>query len=211
MEVWIERLIFTRKKHMTTLTESKSQPGKKPLSLSLSKILTQRKTKPYVHPYVGGALLGVVLFLAFFVTGNGLGASGGLNRLVVWVEDMISPAHIDQVPFLIGIAGGDKNPLDNWVVPVLFGTVAGGFISGWLNGRLKVETNKGPNISKQSRWIFALIGGVIMGFGARMARGCTSGQALSGGAVLSVGSWAFMFAVFAGGYAIAYFVRKLWN
>ena len=57
----------------------------------------------------------------------------------------------------------------------------------------------------------AFIGGGFMGYGARMARGCTSGQALSGGAVLSVGSWAFMFAVFAGAYALAYFVRKLWN
>jgi len=47
--------------------------------------------------------------------------------------------------------------------------------------------------------------------GARMARGCTSGQALSGGAVLSAGSWAFMMCVFAGAYAVAYFVRKFWN
>jgi len=59
--------------------------------------------------------------------------------------------------------------------------------------------------------LFAFLGGSIMGYGARMARGCTSGQALSGGAVLSVGSWAFMFSVFAGGYALAYFVRRLWN
>mgnify|MGYP003565925772 CR=1 FL=1 len=57
----------------------------------------------------------------------------------------------------------------------------------------------------------AFLGGAIMGYGARLARGCTSGQALSGGAVLSVGSWAFMFAVFGGGYALAYFVRKTWN
>jgi hypothetical protein len=34
---------------------------------------------------------------------------------------------------------------------------------------------------------------------------------LSGGAVLSVGSWAFMFAVFAGAYALAYFFRRYWN
>ncbi len=61
------------------------------------------------------------------------------------------------------------------------------------------------------RWLFAFLGGSIMGYGARMARGCTSGQALSGGAVMSVGSWAFMFAVFGGGYAVAYFVRRLWN
>ena len=52
--------------------------------------------------------------------------------------------------------------------------------------------------------------GAVAG-GARLARGCTSGQALSGGSVLSVGSWAFMFAIFGGGYAVAYFVRKLWN
>ena len=39
-------------------------------------------TKPYIHPYLGGALLGVVLFTAFFLTGNGLGASGGLNRII---------------------------------------------------------------------------------------------------------------------------------
>ena len=58
---------------------------------------------------------------------------------------------------------------------------------------------------------FAFLGGAFMGYGARLARGCTSGQALSGGAVLSVGSWAFMFAVFGGAYALAYFVKKLWN
>jgi hypothetical protein len=34
---------------------------------------------------------------------------------------------------------------------------------------------------------------------------------LSGGAVLSVGSWVFMFAVFAGAYALAYFLRRVWN
>jgi hypothetical protein len=171
----------------------------------------QRPEKPYVHPYLGGALLGVVLFLAFFLTGNGLGASGGLNRLVVFVEDKLVPEHVDRTSYLLKLAGGDKNPLDDWIVPAIFGTVLGGLTSGWLNGRLKVKTNKGPNISIQSRWGMAFLGGAIMGYGARMARGCTSGQALSGGATLSVGSWAFMFSVFAGAYLIAYFVRKLWN
>ena len=46
---------------------------------------------------------------------------------------------------------------------------------------------------------------------AKLTRGCTSGQALSGGAVQSVGSWAFMLSVFAGGYAAAYFVRRQWR
>lgn len=170
-----------------------------------------RKARPYVHPYLGGILLGLVLFGTFFLTGNGLGASGGMNRLIVWVEDLIAPEHVDRTAYLTSMAGGVANPLDSWVVFVTIGLFAGGAVSGYLNGRTKLETDRGPRTPVKVRWVFAFIGGTLMGFGARMARGCTSGQALSGGAVLSVGSWAFMFAVFAGGYALAYFVRKLWN
>jgi hypothetical protein len=192
---------------MTALT--RTQPKKR--ILVSQKLFTKRETKAYINPYLGGALLGIVLFLSFFLTGNGLGASGGLNRIQVFVEDLIVPGHVDRTPYLLGMAGGDLNPLDNWIVFGIIGTLLGGLTSGWLNGRLKVETNKGPNITKRTRWMMAFAGGAIMGYGARLARGCTSGQALSGGATLSVGSWAFMFAVFAGGYAVAYFVRKLWN
>jgi hypothetical protein len=175
------------------------------------KSLFEREEKAYVNPYLAGLLLGLVLFLSFYITGNGLGASGGLNRFVVYFEDLIVPEHVNRTPYLLEMAGGDRNPLDSWVVLVAVGTVIGGFASGWVNGRVRFETNKGPNVSNRKRWMMAFIGGSFMGFGARLARGCTSGQALSGGAVLSVGSWAFMFAVFAGGYAVAYFVRRLWN
>ena len=174
------------------------------------KALFNRPEKPYIHPYLGGLLLGILLFLAFFLTGNGLGASGGLNRFVVAVQDVVSPLHVDTTPYLLKMAGGDKNPLDDWVVMVVIGAIVGGFASGWMNGRFKFETKKGPRISARTRWATAFIGGAIMGFGARMARGCTSGLALSGGATLSVGAWAFMMCVFAGAYAVAYFVRKLW-
>jgi uncharacterized protein len=172
---------------------------------------TSRETRDFINPYMGAILLGIVLFIAFLITGSGLGASGGLNRIVVSVQDIVSPDHVDTTPYLLNMAGGDKNPFDNWVVFMVFGTLIGGAFSGWFNGRMKIETVKGPKISNRSRWMLAFTGGAIMGYGARFARGCTSGQALSGGAVLSVGSWAFMFAVFAGAYATAYFVRKTWN
>ena len=47
--------------------------------------------------------------------------------------------------------------------------------------------------------------------GAKLARGCTSGQALTGGALLSAGGWAFMMMVFAGGYGAAWMVRRQWQ
>lgn len=191
---------------MTTYTPTET--GVQPTAM---RARIRRVARDYVNPYFAGILLGLVLFLAFFFTGNGLGASGGLNRILVFFEDLVAPGHIDRVSYLLEMAGGDRNPLDSWVVYVTIGTVLGGFVAGWRNGRVKLETNRGPHVPVRVRWLMAFLGGTLMGYGARLARGCTSGQALSGGAVLSVGSWAFMFAVFGGGYALAYFLRKFWN
>lgn len=171
----------------------------------------RRPEKAYLHPYLAGAILGVVLFLAFLLTGNGLGSSGATSRIDAALVDLVAPEHVDKTPYLLKMAGGDKNPLDDWIVPVFFGALLGGLVSGFWNGRLKLVTNKGPGISNRTRWVMAFLGGLIFLYGARMARGCTSGQALSGGATLAAGSWLIMLAIFASAYLLAYFVRKLWN
>ena len=167
--------------------------------------------RPYLHPYVGGALLGLVLFASFILTGHGLGASGGLGRLIIAVQKAIDPQHINLNPYLAIAGGGAKNPLNHWVIWEILGMLFGGLVSGWIGGRLKVETRKGPRITVHQRWLFAVIGGFFMGYGARMARGCTSGQGLSGGAVLSAGSWGFLMMVFLGGYLLARPMRRLWT
>lgn len=173
--------------------------------------MPRNEPRGYVNPYAAGAALGVVLFLAFFITGNGLGASGALNHVQVAFLKWLSPAQVNRIGYFSDIGGGHLSPLKHPGVYMLLGTFFGGMISGILAGRFRVETRKGPHVGVAARWALAFAGGAIMGYGARMARGCTSGQALSGGAVLSVGSFAFMFAVFAGAYALAYFVRRLWN
>ncbi len=190
---------------MTTATQAHPKPRARGRVSLLA-----RQARPYWNAYTGGVLLGLVLFASFFITGSGLGASGGLSRYVAYLEDLVAPGHVNQVPYLIKMAGGERNPLDNWIVFVTTGVILGGFFSGVRNGRARVETNKGPGISTRTRWAVAFVGGVLFTYGARMARGCTSGQALSGGATLSAGSWVVMFAIFGGAYALAYFVRKLW-
>ena len=92
----------------------------------------------------------------------------------------------------------------------MIGVAIGAFVSGWLAGRLRVTIDKGPRISKRTRYALSLGGGVLTGIGARLARGCTSGLALSGGAVLSVGAFVFMMSVFAAGFIGAYFLRRDW-
>jgi uncharacterized membrane protein YedE/YeeE len=106
--------------------------------------------------------------------------------------------------------GGEKNPLDSWLIFEVLGVVVGGLVSGAMTGRLKKETNKGNQISNKQRWMFAVLGGALFGFGAKMARGCTSGLILSGGATLSLGAWIAIVAMFGAAYATAFFVKKLW-
>ncbi len=170
-----------------------------------------RPTKPYMYPYWGGILLGVVLFLAFLIPGTGLGASGALAAVGAFLVDLVAPGHVDRTPILAHLAGGHKSPFTSWLIPLVLGMIIGGFVSGVLGGRAKWETTRGPRISDKTRWALAFVGGFIFVYGARMARGCTSGQALTGGAVLSAGSWAIMMAIFAGAYALAYFLRNVWN
>jgi hypothetical protein len=175
------------------------------------RVRTPKPPRAYINPYLGGALLGVVLFLSFYITGNGLGASAAINRVQVAILNVFAAGHVDRVGYMSEMGGGHRNALDHPSVFMLLGTFLGGALSGLLNRRLKFETRRGPRISVPARWAIAFLGGAIMAYGARLARGCTSGQALSGGAVLSVGSFAFMFSIFIAAYALAWSLRRLWT
>ena len=107
---------------MTTYTPSETEA---PVAEGKTKV--EKVAKAYINPYLAAILLGIVLFTAFFLTGSGLGASGGLNRILVFFEDLIVPGHIDRTPYLLAMAGGSKNPLDSWIVFLTLGTIIGGF------------------------------------------------------------------------------------
>jgi uncharacterized membrane protein YedE/YeeE len=169
-----------------------------------------RGKEGYVSPYLVGLGLGLTLLLAFYIMGRGLGASGAEFRLVAAGEKVISAEHVDHNAYLAHYAGGDKNPLNAWLVYEVIGMMVGGLFSAAEAGRLKLMVERGPRCPRGRRLLFAFVGGALMGFAARLARGCTSGQGLTGGATLALGSWAFLWAVFIGAYATAYFVRKQW-
>ena len=142
--------------------------------------------------------------------GQGLGASGGFTRYLVAAIDLVAPGYVSRSPYWSNYAQPGASPLFDYLVFELIGVAIGGFVSGWLSGRLRVSVDKGPRISDRKRYFLALGGGILTGLGARLARGCTSGLALSGGAVLSAGAYVFMMAVFAAGFAGAYFMRRNW-
>lgn len=174
---------------------------------------SQRRTAAgYMNPYLAGVGLGLVLLASFVIMGRGLGASGAFSSAVAVAVEAGSPEHAASNAFYTGyLENGVGHPLKSWLVFEVIGVALGGFLSAALAGRLRPTVEKGPRIGTGARLGLAFVGGSLMGVGSKLARGCTSGQALSGGALLNVGSWAFMLMVFAGGYAIAYFLRREWR
>lgn len=166
-------------------------------------------TKPFLNPYLAGVLLGLVLLATYAVAGRGLGASAGFAAVATWLTGLVAPAHMHANPVHMKF-WNDGAPLLHWTLILLLGTFIGAALSGRQARRSNFCIERGPRISDRQRLLLAFVGGFIAALGAKLAKGCTSGQALSGSSVLNAGSLVFLLAVFAGGFGLAYFVRKEW-
>jgi len=168
------------------------------------------KTK-YMNPFLAGTLLGLLLLLTIFITGRGLGASGAVKSAVITIEKTVAPAHTEEMSFYKEYDTiHSENPLKSFLVFEIIGALIGAFISGLISNRMKFDLEKGSNITTKTRIAMAILGGALFGFGAQLGRGCTSGAALSGMAVLSVAGFVTMVAIFGSAYLFAWFFRKNW-
>ena len=170
------------------------------------------RPKPYWNPYLAGLLLGGALLASFLILGAGLGASAVPIRCGAWLENLVAPGHAQASDFFGQkyLADG-ANPLRYYLVFMFVGTFLGGLLSAVLARRTNVSVERGKAFGAVPRLVLALAGGILVGYASALASGCTSGQALTGGALLANGSIIFMLCVFAGGYAAAYFVRRQWH
>lgn len=167
--------------------------------------------RPAWSPYFAGLGLGVTLLLAYWFLGTGLGASGGVARFSAWVWHAALPGHVEgSAYFGKWFQSGGPHVLQYYLVFMIIGVFVGGLLSALGSRRIQPMIERGPRISAKNRLWFALGGGVLVGFASRLARGCTSGQGLTGGALLFTGSLVFLACMFIGGYAVAYFVRREW-
>jgi uncharacterized membrane protein YedE/YeeE len=135
-----------------------------------------------------GIALGALLAFSFIVAGRGLGASGAFAAAagdalghIAPAATAADPALADRIPLGVPLLG-------DWIVLEIIGVFVGGALSAWLAGRW--QRSAAP--LSPTRIARAGIGGALMGVGARLAYGCTSGLALSGGALLSTGAWIFI-------------------
>ena len=148
-------------------------------------------------PYAVGLMIGILL-TALVGIGYQIGVSSGIARIGLLLEQVFFPLHSKTTPYLQKLLA-DHIAFD-WKILFVIGLFLGSLISAKLSGsrpgKITIwKANFGP--SKIKRYLAAFIGGGLLLFGARLADGCTSGHAISGGAQLSVVSWVFMIAVFA--------------
>ncbi|HSX62251.1 MAG TPA: YeeE/YedE thiosulfate transporter family protein [Tahibacter sp.] len=168
-----------------------------------------RTPRDYADPYLAGAALGLVLLAAFVLVGRGLGASGAFASTAAGAVALVAPEQAAASPLFAHYLG-EPGPWLEWLSIELIGVLIGAAASAALAGRLRVAVERPPSVSRTQRLAFAFGGGALMAAGAVFARGCTSGQALTGGALLGVGGWTFLGAAFASAYALAPLLRKVW-
>ncbi len=165
----------------------------------------------YMNPYLAGLLLGLLIVVTVYISGEGLGASGAVKGVVMYSIDKIAPAQTDNLAFVKSYKNSHpEGMLKTWLIIEILGLIIGAFISGTLANRTKLMVEHSSGITSKQRIVAALIGGALFGMGSQFGRGCTSGAALSGMAVFSTGGILTMIAIFGSGYIFAYFFRKLW-
>lgn len=174
--------------------------------MSTSVAPTGRVIKPFWPPLAAGVALGLVLLLTFVLTGHGLGATGASTRGAAWLGLTVAPVATHANAYLGPMVEGG-NPLPSWISWQVVGVALGALVAAFMAGRFRVQFDGARSIGTPRRLFSTLLGGLLAGFGARVAAGCTSGLGLSGGATLGIAAFVFLGSFFAAGLIVNRLVR----
>jgi hypothetical protein len=161
-------------------------------------------------PYLAGVGLGLTLLATFYIAGWGLGASSAFSLLTGVGLERLTPEFARSLSYFardLNVA----SPLLNWVLFEVGGLFVGALAGALLSRNFKLKLDRAPGMGRNTRFFTAFSGGVLIGFASRLARGCTSGVALSGGAQLAVAGWVFVIAMFISGFVFAALFRRFWS
>lgn len=164
---------------------------------------------PAWSPYLVGAGIGVLSWLTFYFSDKPIGASSFYAAVAGMIGRLVAPHHTASLKFY-----QDNPPKIDWSVVFVGAAILGAFIAAFSGGEITNEwlhpmwvARFGDSLALRS--LFAIAGGILMAFGARLAGGCTSGHGISGTLQLNVASWIVLICLFIGGIATAMLMYRL--
>lgn len=160
-------------------------------------------------PYLAGALIGVLSWFTFLLSGRPLGASGAYAKTAGLIGRAVAPAHTSKLKYF-----ADNPPRIDWEWMLVVGVVIGAFLAAQMGGDATGRWLPPMWVERFGddvwlRLVVGLVGGAVMAYGARLAGGCTSGHGISGAMQLSVGSWIALACFFVGGVATAFLMFRV--
>jgi len=157
-------------------------------------------------PYVVGIGIGILSWVAFYISDKPLGCSTAFARTSGMLEMLLRKERTKERPYFREFA-----PVIDWVWMLVLGLVIGAFVSAMSSGSFSLRWV--PDLWASSfgahafpRLMTALNGGILIGFGARWAGGCTSGHGISGTLQLAVSGWIAVLCFFIGGVLTAFMI-----
>lgn len=144
---------------------------------------------------IGAILLSVFQIVTLATTGNSWGVSGAFANWGAWLYRAV---------------GGNVDKWYYFSTPGAQATLNGGFLNdpgsirnlgiilGALMATLLASQFKIKKIKSKKQVVAAIIGGLLMGYGARISFGCNIGALYSGIASLSLSGWVFGLFLFLG-------------
>jgi uncharacterized protein len=161
-------------------------------------------------PYAAGVGLGLTLLATFYVMGKGLGASSAFSIFSAVATQKINPEYAGGLKYFSRYFSAGA-PLKDWIVFEIVGLFIGAFTGALVSRSFRLRFDKPSHSSGGVRLFTAFSGGLLIGFAGRLARGCTSGVALTGGAQLAIAGWVFVISMFISGFLFAAIFRRMWS
>lgn len=160
-------------------------------------------------PYAVGVGIGILSWFTFFLSDKPIGCSTAFARTGGMVEKLFRGKKVNRKLYYQKFT-----PSVDWEWMLVLGVVIGSFVSAITSGSFNIQwvpTLWIAAFGANPTWriLVALGGGVLMGFGARWAGGCTSGHGISGTLQLAISSWLTVIFFFIGGIIMAMLIFKL--
>lgn len=166
-------------------------------------LLDHRFLNTYWPPFPALLLAGILSAAYFGLTGTVWAVTGEFTRLGGQALHLFGVNTTDWAYFdLVKLDGNTLERSDGWIV---WGMFTGALVMVLLSNSFKVRLPQ-----QNRRWVQALLGGIVAGFGARMAMGCNLAAFFTGVPQFSLHAWIFIVATGIGTLLGTQLIKNRW-